>query len=150
MKTNGLAATLETLAQAQPQKKVVLRGNPEKVYPYVRQIVNESNGAFAAVSESEIRETRSMVEEMEGLSPCFTSSAALAGMIRMLRKGALPPTDTVLVNLTGRDREPASPGRIHWLKASGDGWEPADPNDETTQQLWHAPARVDSQTLRDH
>ena len=128
----------------------ILRGNPEKVYPYVRGIVNESNGAFAAVSESEIRETRSMVEEMEGLSPCFTSSAALAGMIRMLRKGALPPTDTVLVNLTGRDREPASPGRIHWLKASGDGWEPADPNDETTQQLWHAPARVDSQTLRDH
>jgi threonine synthase len=128
----------------------ILRGNPEKVYPYVRAIVNESNGTFAAVSESEIRETRSMVEEMEGFSPCFTSSAALAGMIRMLRKGALTRTDTVLVNITGRDREPTgSPGRIHWLKASGDGWQPEDPNDETTQQLWHAPARVDSQTLRD-
>jgi threonine synthase len=128
----------------------ILRGNPEKVYPYVRAIVNESNGTFAAVSESEIRETRSMVEEMEGFSPCFTSSAALAGMIRMLRKGALTRTDTVLVNITGRDREPTgSPGRIHWLKASGDGWQPEDPNDETTHQLWHAPARVDSQTLRD-
>jgi len=128
----------------------ILRGNPEKVYPYVRAIVNESNGTFAAVSESEIRETRSMVEEMEGFSPCFTSSAALAGMIRMLRKGALTRTDTVLVNITGRDREPTgSPGRIHWLKASGDGWQPEDPNDETTQQLWHAPARVDSQTLQD-
>jgi threonine synthase len=128
----------------------ILRGNPEKVYPYVRAIVNESNGTFAAVSESEIRETRSMVEELEGISPCFTSSAALAGMIRTLRKGALPPTDTVLVNVTGRDREPGgSPGRIHWLKASGDGWQPEDPNDETTQQLWHAPPRVGSQTLRD-
>jgi threonine synthase len=128
----------------------ILRGNPEKVYPYVRAIVNESNGTFAAVSESEIRETRSMVEELEGFSPCFTSSAALAGMIRTLRKGALPPTDTVLVNVTGRDREPGgSPGRIHWLKASGDGWQPEDPNDETTQQLWHAPARAGSQTLRD-
>ena len=128
----------------------ILRGNPEKVYPYVRAIVNESNGTFAAVSESEIRETRSMVEEMEGFSPCFTSSAALAGMIRMLRKGALTRTDTVLANITGRDREPTgSPGRIHWLKASGDGWQPEDPNDETTQQLWHAPARVDSQTLQD-
>src|ERR671916_422280 len=115
MKTNGLAATLETPARAQPQKKVVLRGNPEKVYPYVREIVIESNGAFEAVSESEIREARSMVEEMEGLSPCFTSSAALAGMIRMLRKGALPPQDTVLVNVTGRDRQPAGPSRVHWL-----------------------------------
>jgi len=128
----------------------ILRGNPTRVYPYVRQIVIESNGAFAAVSESEIRETRSMVEEMEGFSPCFTSSAALAGMIRMLRKGALPRTDTVLVNITGRDREPGgSPGRIHWLKASGDGWQPEDPNDEITQQLWHAPARAGSRTLRD-
>lgn len=128
----------------------ILRGNPEKVYPYVRAIVNESNGTFAAVSESEIRETRSMVEELEGISPCFTSSAAIAGMIRTLRKGDLPPTDTVLVNVTGRDREPGgSPGRIHWLKASGDGWEPEDPNDETTQQLWDAPTRARSQTLRD-
>jgi threonine synthase len=128
----------------------ILRGNPTRVYPYVRQIVNESNGAFVAVSESEIRETRSMVEEMEGFSPCFTSSAALAGMIRMLRKGALPRTDTVLVNITGRDREPiGSPGKIHWLNASGDGWQPEDPNDEMTQQLWHTPARVGSQTLRD-
>src|SRR5918992_277621 len=123
----------------------ILRGNPEKVYPYVRQIVIESNGAFEAVSESEIREARSMVEEMEGLSPCFTSSAALAGMIRMLRKGALPPQDTVLVNLTGRDREPArATQRVHWLKATDDGWEPEDPTDDATRQLWHAPARVDS------
>jgi len=128
----------------------ILRGNPEKVYPYVRAIVNESNGTFAAVSESEIRETRSMVEELEGISPCFTSSAAIAGMIRTLRKGALPPTDTVLVNVTGRDREPGgSPGRIHWLEASENGWQPEDPNDEATQHLWHAPPRVGSQTLRD-
>jgi threonine synthase len=120
--------------------EAILRGNPEKVYPYVRGIVTESNGAFAAVSESEIREARSMVEEMEGLSPCFASSAALAGMIRMVRKGALPPGDTVLVNLTGRDREPArSPQRVHWLKATGDGWEPEDPNDDTTRRLWSAP-----------
>src|ERR671917_274243 len=118
----------------------ILRGNPERVYPYVRAIVNESNGTFAAVSESEIRETRSMVEELEGLSPCFTSSAALAGMIRMLRKGALPPKDTVLVNLTGRDREPVGrPQRVHWLKATADGWEPEDPNDDMTRRLWSAP-----------
>ena len=81
-----------------------------------------------------------MVEELEGLSPCFTSSAALAGMIRMLRKGALPPGDTVLVNVTGRDREPAKPSqKVHWLKATDDGWEPEDPNDETTRRLWFAP-----------
>ena len=118
----------------------ILRGNPEKVYPYLREIVIESNGAFVAVSESEIRETRSMVEEMEGLSPCFTSSAALAGTIRMVRKGVLPPGDTVLVNVTGRDREPVGrPQRVHWLKATADGWEPEDPNDDMTRRLWSAP-----------
>jgi hypothetical protein len=70
----------------------------------------------------------------------FTSSAALAGMIRMLRKGELPPKDTVLVNSTGRDRQPTGqPQRVHWLRAAGDGWEPEDPHDEATRLLWYAP-----------
>ncbi len=46
----------------------------------------------------------------------------------------------MLVNITGRDREPAGqPQRVHWLKATADGWEPEDPDDDTTRRLWSAP-----------
>jgi hypothetical protein len=84
-----------------------------------------------------------MVEELEGISPCFSASTALAGVIRLVRNGELPRKDTVMVNLTGSDRQPApAPTKIHWLRAAGDGWEPEDPEDEITQAVWQAPAEV--------
>jgi threonine synthase len=116
----------------------ILRGDPTKAYPHVREIVIESQGTFAAVGETEIREARRMVEEMEGISPCYSASTALAGLIRLVRRGEFPRNDTVMVNLTGSDRPPCPrPSKIHWLRASGEGWEPEDPDDEITQALWH-------------
>jgi threonine synthase len=117
--------------------KAILRGDPTKAYPHVRRIVLESNGGFVAVSETEIREARCMVEDLQGLSPCFSASAALAGVIRLLRRGEFPRKDTVLINLTGSDRQvPSEPTRTHWLKSSESGWEPEDPTDALTQALW--------------
>jgi threonine synthase len=123
--------------------EAILRGDPTKAYPHVREIVLESRGTFVAVSEADIREARRMVEELEGISPCFSASTALAGVIRLVRNGELPRKDTVMVNLTGSDRQPApAPTKIHWLRAAGDGWEPEDPEDEITQAVWQAPAEV--------
>ena len=86
-----------------------------------------------------------MVEELEGLSPCFSASAALAGVIRLVRRGDFPKGDTVVVNLTGSDRKPAPAAtRIHWLRAAGGEWEPEDPEDEVTQAVWQTPAEVRS------
>jgi threonine synthase len=117
--------------------KAILRGDPTKAYPHVRKIVLESNGDFVAVSEAEIREARSMVEDLEGISPCFSASTALAGLVRLVRRGDFPRQDTVLINLTGSDRPPAPvPTRTHWLKASESGWEPEDPTDAVTHALW--------------
>jgi threonine synthase len=125
--------------------KAILRGDPTKAYPHVRRIVLESNGGFVAVSETEIREARCMVEDLEGISPCFSASAALAGVIRLLRQGEFPRKQTVLINLTGSDRQaPSEPTRTHWLKAAESGWEPEDPADALTQALWfgtEGPAR---------
>ncbi len=42
-----------------------------------------------------------MVEELEGVSPCFSASAAVAGVIQQVRGDRLPRTDTVVINLTG-------------------------------------------------
>lgn len=123
--------------------EAILRGDPTKAYPHVREIVLESRGTFVAVGETEIREARLMVEELEGISPCFSASAALAGVIRLVRNGEFPRNDTVMVNLTGSDRQPAPAAtRIHWLRASGEGWEPEDPQDEITQAVWQAPAEA--------
>lgn len=124
--------------------EAILRGDPTKAYPHVRGIVLQSNGGFVAVSEAEIREARCMVEELEGISPCFSASAALAGLIHLVRRGEFPRKDTVLINLTGSDRQPsAAPTRIHWLKGAGSEWEPEDPTDETAQALWYGTAAKD-------
>lgn len=103
----------------------ILRGNPSRVYPIVRRIVLESEGAFASVSEAEIREARRMAEELEGLTLCFSSAAAIAGVARLARRGELPAGHTVLVNLTGRDRdETAGSHEVRWLRRSNGTWVP--------------------------
>jgi threonine synthase len=117
--------------------KAILRGDPSRAYPYVRKIVLESKGTFAAVSEREIRDARVMAEELEGIVPCFSASSALAGLIKLVRQGDFPRGDTVLINISGRDREPCTVQRkAHWLRPSAKGWVPEDPGDGFAQELW--------------
>ena len=85
--------------------EAILRGNPIGAYPYIREIVLESDGRLVAVSETEIRESRSMIEELEGLSPCFSAAAAFAGLAKLARAGDIPADHAILVNLTGSDRQ---------------------------------------------
>ncbi len=103
--------------------EAILRGDPTRVYPYVRAMVLESRGGFAAVSEMEIREARKLVEDCEGVSPCFSAAAALAGLVKLVRSGNFPSKETVLVNLTGGDRDPSPPGgKPIWLRREGVDW----------------------------
>jgi threonine synthase len=104
--------------------EAILRGNPTRAYPYVRAIVLESGGRLVAVSETEIREARSMIEELEGLSPCFSASAACAGLARLARAGELPSHHTIVVNLTGSNREKTEVAGSHqWMERTERGWE---------------------------
>ena len=105
--------------------EAILRGDPSRVYPYVKGIVVESRGAFARVSEAEIREARKMVEELEGISPCFSASTAVAGVIKLARADRFPRQETVLINVTGGDRpRSAPPDNIKWLRREGGRWVP--------------------------
>lgn len=117
--------------------KAIFRGDPTRAYPHVRKIVVESNGSFVAVSEQQIRDARRMVEEFEGLSPCFSASAAVAGLVLLVRRGDFPSGDTVLVNLTGSDRPyMVLPQKSFWLHPSGNGWwVPDDPEDDFLRRL---------------
>ncbi|HUF61648.1 MAG TPA: pyridoxal-phosphate dependent enzyme [Verrucomicrobiales bacterium] len=111
--------------------KAILRGDPSKAYPIMRKIVLESEGVFTAVEELEIREARAAVEELEGISPCFSASTAVAGLMKLARLGKIPANHTVLINLTGRNRTPSDDDAAHqdrrWLKRSAGGWIPEDP-----------------------
>lgn len=117
--------------------KAILRGDPSRAYPFVHRIVAESGGAFEAVSEREIRDARRWVEDLEGIGPCFSASAAVAGAAKLARQGKIRPDETVLVNLTGSDRDPAPhESREHWLARGESGWAPEDPRDDLTRELW--------------
>ncbi len=108
------------VAMPQGIAQAILRGDPTRTYPYIRKIVLESKGAFAAVSEAQIREARRMVEECEGISPCFSAATALAALIKLVRTGNFPTKETVMVNLTGSDRPPAPlSARIRWYNRIG-------------------------------
>ncbi len=106
----------------------ILRGDPTKAYPRVRRIVMESGGGFVAVSEAEIREARRKVEDYEGISPCFSASTAVAGLIKLARTDGIDRDAVVMVNLTGGDRSGSSTSSdVHWFDKTPDGWAPEPP-----------------------
>lgn len=102
----------------------ILRGDPTRAYPYVREIVLDSRGTMTTVSEAEIRAARQMVNEYEGIDPCFSASTSLAGLVKLVREGKFPTNETVLVNLTGGDRPPSAVDEVRWLKRDQDEWIP--------------------------
>lgn len=114
--------------------EAILRGNPTRTYPHVRKTVKESSGNIIAVSEEKIRAARRMVEELEGISPCFAASAAVAGLIHEIENNDFPLTDTVLINLTGTERPQNDSSEdaenVKWLYRSEKGWLPEEPERE--------------------
>lgn len=114
--------------------KAILRGDPTRAYPHIRKIVKESKGEITSVSEDQIREAQQMLFEFEGIRACFSASAAVAGLIQQAKLGRIGADETVLINLTGSDREDVfteeSPTNMHWLKRAGEGWLPKDPKED--------------------
>lgn len=109
--------------------EAILRGDPSRAYPYIREIVLEGDGDILSVSESEIRAARQLIFDTEGIDPCFSASTAVAGLAKGVAIGKVPPNDTVMVNLTGSDRPDASASsNVHWLHLVGGEWMPEDPN----------------------
>jgi threonine synthase len=103
--------------------EAILRGDPTRAYPYVRRVVMHSGGDFVAVSEEEIREARRKVEGAEGISPCFSASAAVAGVIKRAREDASFRKSVVVVNLTGGERSGSQQSsKIEWIQRTAAGW----------------------------
>jgi threonine synthase len=112
----------------------ILRGDPTRAYPHVRRIVLESGGTMVAVTEEEIREARRLLEELEGIHPCFAASAALAGLAKAREQGDIDAEETVLVNLTGSEREGTPPTEeTFWINRTEDGWDYSELERKTLQ-----------------
>lgn len=119
----------DIVLQPQGIGSAILRGDPSKAYPYIRSMVIESEGQFVSVSEREIREARTLMEDEEGLSPCFTAAAAFAGLVKRVQQNQVDRGATVLVNLTGGDRTANTPAEMPVpirRSVSGNGWEIGD------------------------
>ncbi len=84
--------------------KAILRGNPTKVYPYMRKVVKESGGVFVSTSDEEIIEAKKLVLELEGIKICYAAAVAVAGIIQSARENMIDKQSTIVVNLTGNDR----------------------------------------------
>lgn len=100
----------------------ILRGDPSRVYPPIRRLVLESGGTMVSVDEPAIREARFLLRECEGLSCCYTAATALAGLGRMAREGCIASDATIVVNLTGKDRQPVLPRFVEWMEREREHW----------------------------
>jgi threonine synthase len=110
------------VAQPFGPARAILRGNPSQVYPYMREILTEAKGTFAKVSAAAIEEARELVRTTEGLEICHASACTVAGLRQLLARGVVSRDETVLLNLTGADREFAHPAHYSVLERTPAGW----------------------------
>jgi threonine synthase len=101
----------------------IMMGDPSRVYPHVARVVRESGGTMIAVDEAHIRDARHAMLEHEGIEPCLSSSAAIAGLLQAARDGLIAKSDRVLLNVSGSGREPTrSRHGLRWLERRADVW----------------------------
>lgn len=81
--------------------KIILRGDPSACYPYVYQMLLDTNGTAVSVSEEEILEARALLNDLENLDCCNTSATTIAALKKLAMRGDVKPNDCVLLNLTG-------------------------------------------------
>lgn len=112
--------------------EAILRGDPTRAYPHLRRIVIESGGDFVSVTEDEIRTARRRVEECEAISPCFSASAAVAGIIKFAASGKVSREAVIVVNLTGGDRpDDRRHSNIDWIQRTPNGWSARAPSEDS-------------------
>ena len=90
-------------------------GNPGRAYEFLREYVNNTNGAFESVSDEDAFRAMHILAKMEGISAEPAAAVAFAGLFKLVRAGIIKPNDTVIVNCTGHTM-PAEPGVL------GDNW----------------------------
>lgn len=102
--TEGRAELTDADVIARPTglATAILLGDGRDTYPYMRAIAKETSGSIVAVSQQELISARRLLIEMENVDVCYSAAAAIAAVRAEAKAGRIAPTETVLVNLTGR------------------------------------------------
>jgi len=102
--------------------RAIMRGDPTHVYPYMQALVRESGGTFESVSERQILDAQRLIQEAEGIPACAASACTLAGLRKLLEQGTVSKDETVMLNITGADREFRHPKHYTILERKDGGW----------------------------
>ncbi len=77
-------------------------GDPGRTYNILRdRMIKAGGGTFERASDEEAFRAIHELAKMEGLSMEPASAVAFAGLVKLVRKGVIKPSDKVVVNLTG-------------------------------------------------
>lgn len=80
--------------------EAILRGNPTASYPYVRQVIESTRGAFVAVTSDEMRQSKEALKA-EGIQACYAASATLAGFLRLRSENNPATRGNGVIMITG-------------------------------------------------
>lgn len=80
---------------------VLSTGNPGPAYPYLRDLVLNSGGAFLKVDDQTSFRAMRVMAQLEGLSMEPAAAVACAGVIKMVQDQIIAPHETVVVNASG-------------------------------------------------
>ncbi|RJP48850.1 MAG: pyridoxal-phosphate dependent enzyme [Anaerolineaceae bacterium] len=105
----------EVVTSPKTRIETLATGDPGRSYEFLRDIVNNTNGAFESVSDEEAFRAMHVLAKMEGLSAEPAAAVAFAGLFKLIRAGVIKPNDTVVVNCTGHTM-PAEAGVL------GENW----------------------------
>ena len=100
----------------------IMRGDPTHVYPYMQALVRESGGTFESASERQILDAQRLIRETEGIPACAASACTLAGLRKLIAQGTVSKEETVMLNITGADREIEHPKHYTILERKDGGW----------------------------
>lgn len=84
----------------QGKAEAILRGNPTASYPYLRDLIRETQGTVVAPTQTEILESYKVLQEA-GISVCHTGSLSLAACKKLILDGWISREEKCLLMLTG-------------------------------------------------
>lgn len=105
----------EPVVSPKTRIETLATGDPGRAYEFLRNHVNNTNGAFESVTDEEAIRAMHVLAKMEGISAEPAAAAAFAGLFKLIRAGVIKPSDTVVVNCTGHTM-PAEPNIL------GENW----------------------------
>lgn len=114
-----------TIANPEPGVADALqKGDAGDNYPYLRNIVIESGGTYVSVDSGAITSARRALLEYEGVEACGAGATPVAAVAELARRGVIDPKAHVLLNISGRERDPslACPEHTTWRKDAAGTW----------------------------